>query len=463
MSLWGGRFREAPAEALKRFNDSFAFDVRLLEEDVRGSIAWAGALRRAGVLTESEEGIIATALAEILATEGSLSGAPTASFTHEDVHSFVESELRERIGPLAGKLHTGRSRNDQVATDLRLFLKDAFEEAHRATLTLASTLTDLAEREAATVMPGYTHLQQAELITFGHWSMAHVEMLLRDAERIGSAATRADECPLGSGALAGTPLEIDRESLARSLGFSRASTNSLDAVSDRDAAADYLYAVTMLFSHLSHLSEDLIVFATREFGFVELPDAWSTGSSRMPQKKNPDVLELVRGHAGRMIGELAGILSLLKGLPLAYNKDLQLDKEPVFRTRDVVGAAIPALNGLLAGLVVKRQTMRAASSDDALLATQLADAITRRGVPFRQAHGIVGQRLLEAQAAGTTLAALGPSGEIDESDLVALVVDAAVARKSSYGGTAPARVRAAAVNARERIAAALGLQEEIVR
>jgi argininosuccinate lyase len=483
VSLWGARFRESPAEALRRFNDSFAFDARLLEEDVRGSIAWAGALRRAGVLTDSEEQQLATALAEILASRGGprlpadplfVSGdasrrpygesedrgprrgdRPTAGGTAplpEDIHSFVESMLFEKLGPLAGKLHTGRSRNDQVATDLRLWLLAAFDEAAEGTANLARILTDLAEREPATVLPGYTHLQQAEVITFGHWCLAYVEMLLRDLDRMRTAAARADECPLGTGALAGAPLDLDRHSLAKTLGFDRPSANSIDAVSDRDAAADYLYSVTLLFNHLSRLAEDLIIFSTREFSFVELPDAYSTGSSRMPQKKNPDVLELVRGHAGRMIGELTGLLALIKGLPLAYNKDLQLDKEPLFRTRDMLSAALPALAGLLEGLVVRREVMLAAVDDDALMATQLADAMTRRGIPFRRAHEIVGRRLVEAEAAGERLLSLGLSEEIALEDLDALDPAAAVAAKSAFGGTAPARVRTAAASARARLA-----------
>jgi argininosuccinate lyase len=468
VNLWGGRFREAPAESLKRFNDSFSFDVRLLEEDVRGSIAWAAALRQAGVLTAAEEQEIAAALAEIPSSLGVPAG-PTGIHAQEvgeeaeDVHSWVEIRLRQKVGPLAGKLHTGRSRNDQVATDLKLFLRDAFSEAREHTLSVTELLADIAEREAGTIMPGYTHLQQAELITFGHWALAYTEMLLRDADRLACASARGDECPLGSGALAGTPLPIDRHALASALGFARPTANSLDAVSDRDAATDYLYAAAMLFGHLSRLAEDLILFSTQEFGFVELPDAYATGSSRMPQKKNPDVLELVRGHAGRLIGELTGLLALLKGLPLAYNKDLQLDKEPVFRTRDLVAAALPALAGLLRGLKVNHDVLRRASNADALLATQLADAMTRRGVAFRKAHEIVGQRLIEAQTSSMTLRELGPSNEITTRDLEALDLDLAVARTSAWGGTAPARVRAAAAAARERIADARDMPQESIR
>lgn len=446
--LWGGRFNAGPTDSLKRFNDSFRFDRELLAQDLAGSIAWAEALGRACVLTSDEVAAIVGALREI-----EREGLDEADVDHEDIHSWVEAQLTGKLGPLAGKLHTGRSRNDQVATSFRLYLRDAFHSAREATLDLAEALASHGEAEASTPLPGYTHLQQAEPITFGHWALAYVEMLLRDIDRLDAAAARANECPLGSGALAGTPVKIDRHRLARELGFARPSANSLDAVSDRDSAAEYLFAVAMLFSHLSRLSEDLIIYSSQEFGFVELPDAWSTGSSRMPQKKNPDVLELVRGHAGRLIGELTSILSLLKGLPLAYNKDLQLDKEPVFRTAAVVDAALPALSGLIRNMKLNRSKMNAAASGDWLLATQLADAIVRRGIPFRRAHEIVSRRLAEAIELGTTLRDLGPSADITDRDLEALDVELALAGKDSLGGTAPVRVRAAAASAVERIAA----------
>lgn len=449
--LWGGRFTENPAGALETFNDSFRFDIQLLEQDVIGSIAWAQALGRARILTVEETDAIVDALGQI----GSAAPA-VGDVDHEDVHSYVEAKLAETLGPLAGKLHTGRSRNDQVATDFRMYVCDALAEAKRGILDLSEVLASHGEAEAGTPLPGYTHLQQAEIITFGHWSLAYVEMLLRDVDRFDAALNRANECPLGSGALAGTPLNIDRHRLAESLGFSRPSANSLDAVSDRDFAADYLYATAMLFSHLSKLAEDLIICSSQEFGYVELSDAWSTGSSRMPQKKNPDVLELIRGHAGRMIGEMTGLLALMKGLPLAYNKDLQLDKEPVFRTRAVVAAALPALSGLLASLSLQRERMRQAASSDTLLATQLTDAIVRRGIPFRKAHEVVSRRLAEAIAAGKTLREMGPSTEITERDLESLDAELAIAGKSSVGGTAPSRVKAAAIAAKERITALRG-------
>lgn len=445
-TLWGGRFSEGPSKALSRFNDSYRFDRALLTEDVEGSIAWAAALEEAGVLSAAERKRLVEALMAI-AREGAPAEGPW-----EDVHSFVEARLEEKLGPLAGKLHTGRSRNDQVATDLRLWLKKALAEARALVLDLAAALASRAASEAGTAMPGYTHAKRAEPVTFGHWALAHVEPLLRDAERIASAVARGDECPLGSGALSGTPLAIDRGRLARTLGFARETANSIDGVADRDLAADYLYAASLLLVHLSRLSEDLVLFTSDEAGFAELPDALSTGSSRMPQKKNPDVLELVRGHAGRSIGELTGLLSVLKGLPLAYDKDLQLDKEPLFRTREALAAALPALTGLVAGLSLDREAMARAASDERLLATALADALADRGVPFRQAHETVGKRWAEAREKKTTLSALGPGGGITRADLAALDVSKVLARRSSSGGTSPARVKAAARRALARIA-----------
>jgi argininosuccinate lyase len=363
----------------------------------------------------------------------------------------VEAELFRRAGAVAGKLHAGRSRNDQVAVDFRLWLKKAVAEMRGHVLSLAAVLADRAEEEAGTPMPGYTHLKRAEPVTFGHWLLAYVEMLLRDADRAAAALSRGDECPLGSGALSGTPVPVDRVALAKALGFARPTANSLDGVSDRDLAADYLYGAALLLAHLSRMAEDLIFFTSDECGFASLPDELSTGSSRMPQKRNPDVAELVRGHAGRSLGELAGFLALLKGLPLAYDKDLQLDKEPCFRIRAVLGAALPALTGLVAGLVLDRPLMRSAAADDRLLATAVADAMARRGVAFREAHEAVGRRIAEAERAGRTLSTFGPGGGITAEDLGALDVDAVLARRDVPGGTAPRRVKAAARKARARI------------
>jgi argininosuccinate lyase len=405
--------------------------------------------------------------------ESSASGRKAESFAYaEDVHSWVESRLREKVGKLAGKLHTGRSRNDQVATDLRLWLLEALREAAGLTLDLADALAQRGAAEAATVMPGYTHLKRAEPVTFGHWCLAYSAMLVRDASRFADAIERADECPLGSGALAGTPLAIDREALAKELGFSRPTSNSLDAVSDRDAPAEYLFAASLLFTHLSRFAEDLIFYSADEVGFVELPDSLATGSSRMPQKKNPDLLELARGHAGRSIGELTGFLALLKGLPLAYNKDLQLDKEPLFRTRVSIARMLPVLATLVETLTVNAVTMRASAASDELLATGLADALAARGIPFREAHDIVGRRVAvaEASASGSLLprnATIPPgktsprgkrkteaeaSATVTAADLRNATPEKMVAAKSALGGTAPRLVKKAASAAKKEIA-----------
>jgi argininosuccinate lyase/amino-acid N-acetyltransferase len=426
--MWGGRFSEGPSDLLRALNDSFGFDRELFTEDIDGSIAWAKELGLAGVLTREETSAIVKGLQQVLNA-----GLPTTdnrqpTTDYEDVHSFVESMLRNHVGPLAGKLHTGRSRNDQVATDLKLWLKKACNDFDALVRGLARVLAQKAQEQASTPMPGYTHLKQAEPVTFGHWCLAYVEMLQRDLSRIAGVLERGDECPLGSAALAGTPLPIDRERLAKSLGFARATKNSLDGVSDRDFAAEYLFAASMLMNHLSRLAEDLIFFTSDEAGYAELPDSMATGSSRMPHKKNPDVLELTRGHAGRALGELTGFLALLKGLPLAYNKDLQLDKEPLFRTRATLALMLPALSALIAGLKIN-EAMRTAASSDLLLATDAADELAAKGIPFREAHEIVSRE-----------------GKHSFNS-----VETVLAKKNVLGGTAPDRVLAAAKAALESL------------
>ena len=439
MTMWGGRFSEGPSALLRALNDSFAFDRELFTEDVQGSIAWAKELGHAGVLTDDEVATLLNGLRSLPVPRGPLSGHSgpdddrvtdngTRTTDYEDIHSFVEGELREAIGPLAGKLHTGRSRNDQVATDLKLWLKKACDDFDALVTSLARVLAQRAVVEAATPMPGYTHLKQAEPVTFGHWCLAYVEMLRRDLSRVRDAKSRGDECPLGSAALAGTPLKIDRERLAHSLGFARATANSIDAVSDRDFAAEYLFAAAMLLSHLSRIAEDLIFMTSDEAAYAELPDALATGSSRMPQKKNPDVLELTRGYAARSIGDVTGFLALLKGLPLAYNKDLQLDKEPLFRTRALLAILLPALTALLAALKLNRECMRGAAGNPLLLSTDAADELAATGIPFREAHEIVSREGRHS------------------SDL-----NSVLAKKNVYGGTAPDRVREAAKAALEAL------------
>jgi len=429
VTMWGGRFSEGPSDLLRALNDSFAFDRELFAEDVEGSIAWAEEISRAGVLTGDEVTSLVNALRAITLEESEA----------EDVHSYVESSLRAIVGPLAGKLHTGRSRNDQVATDLKLWLKKACDDAIALAKALARSLAQKALEHASTPMPGYTHLKQAEPVTFGHWCLAYVEMLKRDLARIEDAKNRGDECPLGSAALAGTPLPIDRERLAKSLGFARATKNSLDAVSDRDFAAEYLFATSLLLTHLSRLAEDLIFFTSDEAGYAELPDALATGSSRMPQKKNPDVLELTRGYAARSIGELTGFLALLKGLPLAYNKDLQLDKEPLFRTRTLLAVLLPALTALVAGLKIDVERTRSAASSELLLATHEADKLAATGIPFREAHEIVSRRVVES------------SSRQDLEDSKARRLVDSLNTKNVLGGTSPARVEAAARAALETL------------
>jgi argininosuccinate lyase len=442
-TLWHGRFTAPTATLLRQLNDSLVFDRALYAVDVQGSIAWAGELAAAGVLSSAEAKKIIAGLRAVQ--------APPSGAEDEDIHAYVERVLTEKIGPLGGKLHTGRSRNDQVATDLRLYVREAFDEAMDATRSLASTLAARAEQEADAAMPGYTHSKRAEPITFGHFLLAHTEPLLRDLDRLASARARANECPLGSGALSGTPLPIDRARLAKALAFDRPTANSVDGVADRDFVADYLYAATLVLSHASRLAEDLIFFQTDEAGFVTLPDALSTGSSRMPQKKNPDLLELCRGQAGRAIGELAGLLAVLKGLPLAYDKDLQLDKEPVFRVRALLAVLLPALTALIGSLDADRTRMARAATDERLLATALADALADRGVPFRQAHEIVGRRFRAAEDRGSSMAALGPDTEITAADLRALDLSRVLARRNALGGTAPKRVAVAARAARKRL------------
>jgi argininosuccinate lyase len=449
--MWGGRFSESPSALLRALNDSFAFDRELFAEDVEGSIAWAHELARAGVLSSEEESSLVGALVSLTLGESDA----------EDVHSYVESSLRELVGPLAGKLHTGRSRNDQVATDLKLWLKKACHDAMAPAKALARALAEKAVQHASTPMPGYTHLKQAEPVTFGHWCLAYVEMLKRDLSRIMDAKDRGDECPLGSAALAGTPLNIDRERLAKSLGFARATANSLDGVSDRDFAAEYLFAATMLLTHLSRFAEDLIFFTSDEAGYAELPDALATGSSRMPQKKNPDVLELTRGYAARSLGELTGFLALLKGLPLAYNKDLQLDKEPLFRTRTLLAVLLPALTALVAGLKINDKMSEAAASP-LLLATDAADELAAKGIPFREAHEIVSREMgchpepakrgegppsQEREKSFAVPSASLRAGSAAQDDRVQRVL----AKKNVLGGTSPERVLAAAKAALETL------------
>jgi argininosuccinate lyase len=388
MTLWSGRFSSKLDEQAWDLNTSLPFDQRLAIQDVNGSIAWAGALYKANILSDEEHASISRGLDSVKEefSSGKFSFAPS----DEDIHTAVERRLGELIGAAAGKLHTGRSRNDQVATDFRLWMLDTLPLLDDAIQGLQSALIEIAEAHQSTLMPGYTHLQRAQPVTFAHWLLSHYWALQRDRERLADLRDRVSILPLGSGALAGTAFDIDRDELANVLGFDSPSQNSIDGVSDRDFVAEYLFCCSLCGIHLSKLSENMVLFTTAEFGFIELSDAFSTGSSLMPQKKNPDMFELARGKAGTMIGLLTGFMSTLKGLPSTYDKDLQEDKVPVFQATDTLLAILPVLAGALKTMTVNKERMSAAI-DASMLATDLADYLVRKGMPFREAHGFAGK------------------------------------------------------------------------
>jgi argininosuccinate lyase len=458
MTLWGELHREPPDEFFAKFSSSFRYDRRLLPHDLEGSRAWAAELARIGVLSEKDAKAIERGLRDIAKRAGEdpkwLDEKPA-----EDVHSFVEAALEELIGEPALRLHTGRSRNDQVATDLRLYAKEAGGRLRLATVELAFELLDFAERHVATVLPGYTHLRRAQPVVLAHFALAHVEMLLRDGERLTQAIARADTLPLGSGALAGTAWKIDRARLAKSLGFAAASENSLDAVSDRDFAVELLAACALLGVHLSRLCEDLILYSSQEFGFLEIGDDVSTGSSLMPQKRNPDALELVRGKSGRLVGALAGLLVTLKGLPLSYNRDLQEDKEPLFDAVDTAHSSLKVMQTVVDGLKVNEARCREAAAGGFSSATDLADYLVRKGVPFRNAHRLVSRAVRECVDGGFTLESFPLERYRKISDAFgddlyeALTLAAILAARGATGGTSPAAVRAALKRARKRVTA----------
>jgi argininosuccinate lyase len=390
MSLWGGRFSKGLDPAFDSFNRSLPFDQRLWKEDLEGSRAWAKALESVGVLKKSERTKIEKALRQI---EKEIARDPKLldQSPSEDIHSFVEAALIQKCGDLGKKLHTGRSRNDQVATDLRLWIRKRLTILDQALLDLQIAFTQLALREADTLLPGYTHLQKAQILTVGHHALAYVEMLARDRSRLADAGRRANQCPLGSGALAGTGFPIDRQALAKSLGFKSATRNSLDAVSDRDFVAEILFVASLSATHLSRFSEDWIFYSTAEAGYLELSDQVTTGSSLMPQKKNPDSLELIRGKGGRILGKLFGFLSTLRSLPLAYNKDLQEDKEALFETLDQWEACLKVACLVVASARFDRDRLEASSEKGYLNATDLADYLVQKGLPFREAHDLTGR------------------------------------------------------------------------
>jgi argininosuccinate lyase len=439
--LWGGRFAAQTDSLVHQFNASIAFDARLYDEDITGSIAWARGLVGAGVLTAVEAETIIEGLEQVRAEFAG--GRFTFAPDDEDIHTAVERRLTELVGPVAGKLHTGRSRNDQVATDFRLWALRACDRLQTHLVELQQAMLDSAESNLNMAMPGYTHLQHAQPVTWGHWLLSHFWPLGRDRRRLVQVREATAVLPLGSAALAGTAFPIDREALARDLGFTAISQNSIDGVSDRDFAADFLYAATMIGLHLSRLSEQLILFSSSEFGFVRLDDSYSTGSSLMPQKKNPDTLELTRGKSGRLLGNLTGLLATLKGLPSTYDKDLQEDKEPLFDAYDNLCLMLPVMAGLIGSLTLHPERM-AAQLEPGLLATDLADYLVQKGVPFREAHGLVGQVVQKAEVEQVALSelSLAQLQAIDKrfgEDVVDIFnVTAALGKRTVTGGTAPA-------------------------
>ena len=436
--LWGGRFAGKTDPGFAEFNNSFRFDRRLFVADVTASRAYAEALVSAGVLTVDEANQIRDALADIL-EKGNADASYFNDATTEDVHSFVEARLIELTGDLGRKLHTGRSRNDQVATDFRLWLRDTIDDLNAVVQDAQTALLEFAETNREVVIPGYTHLQRAQPVLLAHWCLAYFEMLARDRERLKEVRARVDVMPLGSAALAGTSFPINREALASALGFASVSRNSLDAVSDRDFCVEFLSACSLIMVHLSRLAEDVILYATNEFGILELGDAIATGSSLMPQKKNPDSMELVRGKAGRVFGDLLALLTALKGLPLAYNKDMQEDKEAVFDAYDTVTASLKVSATVLRNISVNKERARASASTGYMNATELADYLVRKGMPFREAHEVVGKIVMRAIASGKELEQMDLrrfSTLIDEDVYDALSLESTLAAKSQIGGTA---------------------------
>jgi argininosuccinate lyase/amino-acid N-acetyltransferase len=455
-TLWGGRFEGSRAELFRAINDSLPFDVELLEQDVRGSIAWANALARAEVITLAERDALVSGLRAVL-EEGQSDPAAVVASGEEDIHSFVEARLTALVGAVGKKLHTGRSRNDQVATDLRLWVRDALAARIDELADAQRSILAVAEREVASPFPAYTHLQRAQPVTFGHWCMAHIEALARDAQRFQDAADRANECPLGAAALAGTAYPIDRDALAKDLGFDRPTANSLDAVSDRDFVVEALSAAALCAVHLSRLAEDLIIYTSAEFAYISLSDAVTSGSSLMPQKKNPDALELLRGKCGRIVGAHTAMLMTLKGLPLAYNKDLQEDKEPLFDAMLHLSICLRLVPEVFSGLTVARDRAAAASIAGYANATELADYLVRAGMPFRDAHHAVGVLVRLAIEEGVELQSLSLEQlrsvvpTIDDGVYESLTAQAALARRDVTGGASPRRVREAIENAKARL------------
>lgn len=452
---WAGRFTEATDKFVEAFTASVNFDKRLAQHDIQGSKAHAAMLAKIGVLTDSERDLINNGLNEISAEI--LRGDFEWSVQLEDVHMNIESRLTQRIGEVGKKLHTGRSRNDQVATDIRLYLREELDRINLLIRRLQDALLDLAEREADTIMPGFTHLQVAQPVSFGHHMLAWFEMLNRDHDRLRDCRNRVNVMPLGAAALAGTTFPLDRPYTASLLGFDRPAANSLDAVSDRDFAIEFTACASLIMMHLSRFSEELVLWTSAQFGFIDLPDAFCTGSSIMPQKKNPDVPELVRGKSGRVFGHLVGLLTLMKGQPLAYNKDNQEDKEPLFDTIDTVRDSLRAFADMVPHLQPNRDAMRRAALQGYATATDLADYLVRKGIPFRDAHEVVGKAVRLGIDSGRDLAEL-EIGELQVfSDAIGpdvfevLTLEGSIKARDHLGGTAPAQVRHAIATARAEL------------
>ncbi|MBB3586486.1 argininosuccinate lyase [Sphingomonas sp. BK481] len=453
-AMWGGRFAEGPAAVMREINASIPFDKRLWKQDIAGSKAHVAMLGAQGIVSPDDAATIAAGLDQVAARYAA--NGVAEDLVLEDIHMQTEARLAEAIGPVAGRLHTARSRNDQVATDFRLWVRDAIDQVLAALGGFQAALLTRAEEHAASVMPGFTHLQSAQPVTLGHHLMAYHAMIARDVSRFADARVRMNRSPLGSAALAGTGFPIDREMTAHALGFDGPMTNSLDGVSDRDFALDYLVAATQCALHLSRLAEEFVLWASQPFGFVALSDQWSTGSSIMPQKRNPDAAELVRGHSGRIMGCMTALMVTMKGLPLAYSKDMQDDKPPVFEAHDLLALSIAAMTGMVESATFRTERMRAVAEAGFATATDLADWLVREaGLPFREAHHVTGRAVKRAEDLGIALDALSIEdlqaidARIDDRVYGVLSVDASVASRTSFGGTAPDNVRAAIRAARE--------------
>jgi len=454
MSLWGGRFSEPSDEELRQLNDSIPFDHILYAEDIEGSMVYARALAGAGVISADEAETIIQGLRQVM--EEFDADRFQLAEGDEDIHTAVERRLTEIVGDVGGKLHTGRSRNDQVATDFRLWAMRAADGLADELRRLQAAIVTLAEQHTETLMPGYTHLQPAQPISAAHWLMSFFWMLERDLDRLHSARRRMAVCPLGSGALAGSPFAVDRRRIAAELGFDRPSANSLDAVSDRDFVADMLYAICLCAAHLSRMAEDILIYSNPAFGFITLDDRYSTGSSLMPQKRNADPMELMRGKTGRLIGNLTGFLSTLKGLPSGYNKDLQEDKEALFDAVETMRRLLPVVGATVRHLRINEDAMEAALTED-LLATDLADYLVGRGLPFRQAHHVVGSVVRLAADRGESLSQLplsvlkGVSTVFAEDVAAVFSFERSARQRNSIGGAAPDAVRGQIAEAKARL------------